>query len=45
MKKHAIVAGNWKMHKTLTEGHDFIKDFMNLMLNIGNMEVIFCPPF
>jgi len=45
MKKHAIVAGNWKMHKTLTEGHDFIEDFMNLMLNIENMEVIFCPPF
>ncbi len=45
MKKHTIVAGNWKMHKTLTEGRDFIEDFMNLMLNIENMEVIFCPPF
>ncbi len=45
MKKHAIVAGNWKMYKTPTEGHDFVKDFVNLMLNIEDMEVIFCPPF
>ena len=45
MKKHAIVAGNWKMHKTPAEGRDFIENFINLMLNIEDMEVIFCPPF
>ncbi len=45
MKKHAIVAGNWKMYKTPTEGYAFVKDFVNLMLNMENMEVIFCPPF
>lgn len=45
MKKHAIVAGNWKMHKTPAEGRDFIENFVNLMLNIEDMEVIFCPPF
>jgi triosephosphate isomerase len=45
MRKHAIVAGNWKMYKTTDEGQDFVEDFVNLMLNIENMEVIFCPPF
>ncbi|MCK4903146.1 MAG: triose-phosphate isomerase [Candidatus Marinimicrobia bacterium] len=45
MKNHAIVAGNWKMHKSPTEGRDFIEDFMNLMLNVEDVEVIFCPPF
>ncbi len=45
MKKHAIVAGNWKMYKTPTEGYAFVKDFVNLMLNMEDMEVIFCPPF
>jgi triosephosphate isomerase len=45
MKKHTIVAGNWKMYKTSVEGQDFVEDFVNLMLNIDDVEVIFCPPF
>lgn len=45
MNKHAIVAGNWKMYKTPTEGQNFVENFVNLMLNIEDMEVIFCPPF
>lgn len=45
MNKHAIVAGNWKMYKTPVEGHNFVEDFVNLMLNIDDVEVIFCPPF
>ena len=45
MKKQAIIAGNWKMYKTPDEGRDFVKGIMNLMLNIDDVEVIFCPPF
>lgn len=45
MKKQTIIAGNWKMYKTPIEGYDFIKDFVNLMLNLEDVEVIFCPPF
>lgn len=45
MKKHGIVAGNWKMHKSPTEGHEFVESFVNLRLNIDGVEVIFCPPF
>jgi triosephosphate isomerase len=45
MKKHAIVAGNWKMYKTAAEGRNFVENFVNLMLNLEDVEVIFCPPF
>jgi triosephosphate isomerase (TIM) len=45
MRKQAIVAGNWKMYKTPIEGRAFVEDFVNLMLNIDGVEVIFCPPF
>jgi len=45
MKKQGIVAGNWKMHKSPVEGANFITTFINLMLKIENVEVIFCPPF
>jgi len=45
MKKHAIIAGNWKMFKSPVEGQHFVEEFVNLMLNIDDVEVIFCPPF
>jgi len=45
MKKHGIVAGNWKMYKSPTEGREFVESFVNLRLNIDGVEVIFCPPF
>jgi len=45
MKSRGIVAGNWKMYKTPSEGGKFINDFNKLMLNIDGVEVIFCPPF
>ena len=45
MIKKGIVAGNWKMYKTPDEGRMFVEEFNNLMLEIGDVEVIFCPPF
>ena len=45
MKKYGMVAGNWKMHKSPTEGREFVESFVNLRLNIDSVEVIFCPPF
>ncbi len=40
-----IVAGNWKMHKTPQEGHSFVGEVANLLLDMEGVEVIFCPPF
>ncbi len=43
--KKPIVAGNWKMYKTPSEGHDFVQKILNLVLDIEKTHVIFCPPF
>jgi triosephosphate isomerase len=39
-----IVAGNWKMNKTLEEGIDLAKA-INTQVNDGNVTVILCTPF
>lgn len=43
MKK--IIAANWKMHKTLLETKDFLRDFKGKAQSEENREIIICPPF
>jgi triosephosphate isomerase len=43
--KRPIIAGNWKMYKTLSEGQSFVENIVNLTLDIDEVQVIFCPPF
>ena len=45
MKNQKIVAGNWKMNKTLDEGIAFVGKMTKLLLDIERTKVIFCPPF
>ena len=45
MKKKPIIAGNWKMNKTPTEGGSFVDRTVNLLLDIKYVSVIFAPPF
>ena len=45
MKKKPIIAGNWKMNKTPTEGGSFVDRTVNLLLDIKHVSVIFAPPF
>lgn len=45
MKKIPIVAGNWKMNKTLDEGIFFVGEIQKRMLDKEKVKVIFCPPF
>jgi len=40
-----IVAGNWKMNKTVDEGVFFVNEVKNRILDKDSAEVIFCPPF
>jgi triosephosphate isomerase len=42
-----IVAGNWKMNKTLAESEQLVNETLQLLAkeNTGNTVVIFCPPF
>jgi len=45
MEKYPIVAGNWKMHKTTTEGISFVQETVNMLLDIEKVTIIFGPPF
>jgi triosephosphate isomerase len=45
--RQKIVAGNWKMNKTLDEAHVLASEIMGMVTNEvkGNVKVIFCVPF
>ena len=45
MKKIPIVAGNWKMNKTLSETKPFIDEVQNLKVDESSVSIIFAPPF
>lgn len=45
MRNTPIVAGNWKMHKTIEAGISFVGEIQNRILDTVNAKVIFCPPF
>ena len=41
----SIVAGNWKMNKNPNEGSSFINDVLGNLLEVKNVDIVFCPPF
>lgn len=40
-----IIAGNWKMHKTVAEAQALVQDIVRLTADVGEVEVVVCPPF
>jgi triosephosphate isomerase len=40
-----IIAGNWKMYKTLTEAADFVKALSPLVADVHDKVVLVCPPY
>ncbi|MBI2656248.1 triose-phosphate isomerase [Candidatus Woesearchaeota archaeon] len=40
-----LIAANWKMNKTIKESISFIEEFKKITKNIGNAEIVVCPPF
>jgi triosephosphate isomerase len=40
-----IVAGNWKMHKTITEAVELTRAVRREVTDLKNIEVVLCPPF
>jgi triosephosphate isomerase (TIM) len=40
-----IMAGNWKMYKTVGEAVDLVKGLLEGMGNLNGREVVVCPPF
>ena len=46
MSRMPIIAGNWKMHKTVTEAEKFIQGLLpRLTTTSDDVEVVICPPF
>ncbi len=44
--RRTVIAGNWKMYKTLEESADLINQLKPLCTNVKpNVDVIVCPPF
>jgi triosephosphate isomerase len=40
-----IIAGNWKMNKTVAEGLDLVQDLKRELAHIKEVDVVVCPPF
>src|SRR5438552_9218330 len=47
MKKERklIIAGNWKMNKTVAEALDLVRDLKLDLANIKEVDMVVCPPF
>lgn len=40
-----VIAANWKMHKTLSEAAQFVKEFLPQVAGLTDVEIAVCPPF
>ena len=40
-----IIAGNWKMHKTISESVSMVSDLKSRVSDVSDREIVVCPPF
>lgn len=40
-----VMAANWKMHKTISESAEFVREFLPKVEGLNGVEIIICPPF
>ncbi len=40
-----LMAGNWKMHKTIPEGIAMVKELKNLISDVKDVDILICPVF
>ncbi len=43
--RRPIIAGNWKMHKTVDETVQFLNQLKEAIAGVSKVEVVVCPPF
>ncbi|HKA18148.1 MAG TPA: triose-phosphate isomerase [Blastocatellia bacterium] len=43
--RRPVIAGNWKMHKTIPEALEFVRQFKPLVVSVTRCEIIIAPPF
>jgi triosephosphate isomerase (TIM) len=44
-ERKLIIAGNWKMNKTITEALALVNDLKIELANINEVDIVVCPPF
>ena len=43
-ERKLIIAGNWKMNKTVAEGLDLVHGLKIELANVKEVDVVVCPP-
>lgn len=43
--RRTLIAANWKMHKTIGEAEDFVREFLPYIVEVGEVDIVLCPPF
>lgn len=43
--RRPIIAGNWKMHNTSSQGVALIKQLGELTMDVNDVDIVVCPPF
>jgi triosephosphate isomerase len=43
--RRPIIAGNWKMNKTVNEAEEFTKALKEKLQDIAGVDIVICPPF
>jgi triosephosphate isomerase len=44
-ERKLIIAGNWKMNKTVAEALDLVRNLKIELINVKEVDIIVCPPF
>src|SRR5499427_3055612 len=44
-ERKLIVAGNWKMNKTIAEALDLVRGLKIELTNVKEVDIVICPPF
>ncbi|MFA6715475.1 MAG: triose-phosphate isomerase [Victivallaceae bacterium] len=45
MARKIIIAGNWKMNKTMAEAKALVEELKGLVTDVSAAEIVVCPPF
>jgi len=40
-----VIAGNWKMNKTIVESVSLVKELKDFVRGIKGVDIVVCPPF
>ena len=44
-ERKLIIAGNWKMNKTVAEALDLVHSLKLELANVKEVDIVVCPPF